>query len=402
MINQRFRSISKNDIEALIANGVQKGKTIEYKEKISINSDWDKKEFLADISSFANASGGDIIYGIRERRDRNRQPTGIPACIIGLDDINLDFEIQRLKEIIRSGISPRIIGLQIKAINIENKPLILIRIPKSWNSPHMVTLKGLSRFYARNNAGRYRLEIDELRSAFIASDSLADRLRNFRSDRLAQILANETPVRLSMGPKVVLHLIPVESFISNKLVNINLIKEKIKVLNSSYCTECLSRYNFDGAVSYIKVVGRDIYLGYTQIFRNGVIEGVDTLLSSFIGREEEFCIDELEKILINALDNYLDTQNYLDLNPPIFVMVSLIDVAGFYIRYGNISKHLCETLHSIDRDHLIITEKIVEDLSAKSSEILQPIFDDIWRACGWERSFNYDKEGNWSIDRKSQ
>jgi hypothetical protein len=43
----------------LVDNQVSEHKTIEYKEALLGNADGDKKEFLADVSSFANESGGD-------------------------------------------------------------------------------------------------------------------------------------------------------------------------------------------------------------------------------------------------------------------------------------------------------------------------------------------------------
>ena len=58
--------ITESDLQELIDNGVAEGKTLDYKEKLSGNSDAEKKEFLYDVSSFANASGGNLIFGITE------------------------------------------------------------------------------------------------------------------------------------------------------------------------------------------------------------------------------------------------------------------------------------------------------------------------------------------------
>jgi len=65
MINKHDK-IEFNDLEQLQSNAVLESKTIEYKKLLPTNSDADRKEFLADISSFANASGGDVIFGISE------------------------------------------------------------------------------------------------------------------------------------------------------------------------------------------------------------------------------------------------------------------------------------------------------------------------------------------------
>ena len=65
MIAKNIDQITEEDLQALIDNSVLEGKTIEYKQSLPSNSDSDKKEFLADISSFANASGGDFMASLR-------------------------------------------------------------------------------------------------------------------------------------------------------------------------------------------------------------------------------------------------------------------------------------------------------------------------------------------------
>ena len=69
MISKHIDEITADDIKSLITNSVRESKTLEYKQILPGGQDKDKKEFLADISSFANSSGGDIIYGIKEAKD---------------------------------------------------------------------------------------------------------------------------------------------------------------------------------------------------------------------------------------------------------------------------------------------------------------------------------------------
>ncbi len=71
MIEKPFDAIGKADIDALIENAVGESRTLEYKREMPNQSDKDRKEFLADISSFGNAAGGDILYGVKERVDAN-------------------------------------------------------------------------------------------------------------------------------------------------------------------------------------------------------------------------------------------------------------------------------------------------------------------------------------------
>src|SRR2546425_901377 len=95
MIPKEFDAIAKEDIEVLVANAVSEGRTIEYKEQLPGGTDEDKREFLADVSSFANAAGGDLIYGVREKRDAGGKPLGIPEAAEGLAGVNADAEKRR-------------------------------------------------------------------------------------------------------------------------------------------------------------------------------------------------------------------------------------------------------------------------------------------------------------------
>ena len=79
MIKKDIDQITEEDLQALIDNSVLEIKTIEYKQSLPSNAESAKKEFLADVSSFANASGGDIIYGIVEDKE-----TGTPKSLEGL------------------------------------------------------------------------------------------------------------------------------------------------------------------------------------------------------------------------------------------------------------------------------------------------------------------------------
>src|ERR1700730_9016759 len=70
----------------------------------------DYGEYLADVSSFANTTGGDIIIGMTAEE-------GVPTGFAPLQ-IDRDAEILRLDNIARSGLQPRIFGLDIRGYQI--------------------------------------------------------------------------------------------------------------------------------------------------------------------------------------------------------------------------------------------------------------------------------------------
>jgi predicted HTH transcriptional regulator len=66
MIPKPLAEITESDLLGLITNGIAESRTLDYKRSLPGNSDADKKEFLADVSSFANTAGGDLVFGIDE------------------------------------------------------------------------------------------------------------------------------------------------------------------------------------------------------------------------------------------------------------------------------------------------------------------------------------------------
>jgi predicted HTH transcriptional regulator len=193
MIAKRLDQITADDLEALVREGVPERRGIEYKEALPDRSDASRLEFLRDASSFANAQGGHIVYGIREKRDSG-VPTGIPEALVGLGKVNTGATINSLEDIVRSGIEPRM-GIEAREVPCKNGPMIVFHVPRSYSAPHMVTRGADNGFYTRSSAGKYRMSADEIRNAFLESDSLGERLRAFRRSRIARILAGETPFR---------------------------------------------------------------------------------------------------------------------------------------------------------------------------------------------------------------
>ena len=194
MFNKPIDQITEADIISLKENKVPEGKQLDYKEKIPGNSDKEKVEFLRDISSFANASGGYLIFGIEEKG-------GLPYEISGIQIENFDKTKQQFENSLRDNVKPRIPGIIIKSVPLQNsKIVIVIYIPQSWSRPHVVERDRHWRFYSRNSVGHYPLDVSELKAAFLMSETFADRLRDFRNARLGNIIAGETPIPLGDTP----------------------------------------------------------------------------------------------------------------------------------------------------------------------------------------------------------
>lgn len=387
IFTKRLDEINEQDLQELVEQKFAEWKTIEYKEKLSVGSESERKKFLSQVSSFANAAGGHLIYGVRAT-------DGVPDELSGMEVTNPDGEVLRLEDMVRTGIRPRIPGLLMRAVTVKaDKVAIIIRIPKSWARPHQVIFNGEFRFYSRASNGKYTLDVDELRSLYSLAASTAERIKNFRADRLGQVVAGETTVSLPEGAKTILHTIPLNAFDPATKYDLNPIKQETGLLEplGSYGWSA-PNYNLDGIYTYSD--RESIVHSYLQVFRNGIIEAVDFSLLRRENDGKKFIANvAYEDTLLKGLKRHLELQKKLGVEPPVVVMLSLTGVKDYIMYVG--PERIFDGAHPIDRDALLIPEALVDDLDMDVDSILHPILDALWNAAGWPYSPNFNDEGKW-------
>lgn len=390
MLNKNIKEITLDDINRLIEGSAREGKQLEFKEILPGNREIDKKEFLADVSSFANTAGGYIIYGVKE-------DGGVAEGLTPLISDDFDKEILRLENIIQDGLEPRI-RLEIKLLDLEENKLLLIHIHKSWLSPHRVVFQNSNRFFARNSAGKYELDTQELRTAFNLSDSIADKIKNFKDDRMMKLIANETPINFTEGSKVVLHFIPFESFNQGVFYDLEKYHSSPADLRPMYCSGWSSRRNLNGFLTYSgnknDKSGKFESYSYTQLYRNGIIEAVNGILLERERSETPFIpYVVLEEEILKCFVTCVDVMKNLSVGAPVVFYLSLIDVKGYEMP-GDGDRRFRNT-YPIDQDNLFLPEVIIDNFEERAEDILRPIFDLVWNACGIKESKNFDKDNNW-------
>jgi len=387
MINKQLEKISLDDLKQLQSNSVLEGKTIEYKQKLPGNSDGDRKEFLADISSFANTSGGDLIFGIAEEN-------GSPKSIDGFAVENIDEEIRKHENIIRDGIDPRIV-FATHLVNLPDKKLVIVfRINKSWNGPHRVTYKGHDKFYSRNSTGKYALDTNELKIAFNLSQTLNEKISRFKTERISQLVGNNLPLPFYDGGKIVLHIVPLESFSPNFSLDLNLVTNNPAKLRPIYTSGWNHRINLEGILSYSG--GRnDKSHSYVQLYRNGIFEAVEGLILSAEKKKKYIPSVAYESQLIGSLGEFLNLAREMGINMPVVIFLTLIGIKDYEMAVDRM--RFWDDYYKIDRDVLILPETLVESYDIEPKDILRPMFDLVWNACGFKRSYNFDEYGNWVV-----
>jgi len=389
IFNKSFGNISIEDIKLLIDSNELENKYLEYKQELPKNDDKSKHELCADVSSFANSAGGYIIYGVKE-------PENIENIyeLVGLDSIDADKEILRISQIFQYHIKERI-NFDIKPIQIDNvKCIIIIHIPKSWLAPHAVKFSDNLKFYSRHSNGKYLLDINEIRTSFLLSDTIGQKAKNFRMERISQIASDEVPVPfIKDTPKIILHIVPYISFDINIFNNMKDMREYVeKYLIPIYTENKQINYNLEGIYSYDNCNG--VIRTYTQLFRNGIIEAVDTY---YLNNDQKILNKSYEKEILSILPNYFNFYKSVGIQAPYFLMLTLTGLCDYNLMSENeiYRYHYHKHFISLSRDILILPEIIVEDLNIEPEIIIKPIFDMVWNAFGCSHSLNYNDKNEW-------
>lgn len=392
MINKNIDNIQVIDFENLITNQVPEGKTLEYKSILKLDKDADKKEFLYDVSSFANASGGDIVFGIEEGKEK-----GLPISVGGIEG-NIDEHCRKIESLIRDCLSPRILNLQLKSVLLNNgKSVLVIRVPKSINAPHQVTFQGVDRFYSRSNNGKYVLDVFELRNAFIQSSEFTERIRKFIKNRLANIIAGETPVQLEDIPKIILHIVPLQSIEAGRDIvsNADLKKDTLFPLGAGGYNH---RFNMEGVLNFSSVPGQKNNQAYVQLYKSGIIESLNAdLLREYDGKKliyvsKSFSVEEK---IISFVTAALAILKKIEIQPPIYLFLHLLNVKGYGIGSDRLRQSFIGE-RGIDKDILQLPEIVLENYPANLSPILKEWFETIWNSCGFEKCYSFDENGNFT------
>jgi hypothetical protein len=294
---------------------------------------------------------------------------------------NPQEHIAQLENAIRDSIDPHIDGIRLRVINHPSGDVLLVRVPKSWNSPHMVTYSSTDKFYARNTTGKYPMTVRQIGEAFSRQAIIGDRLDEWRNRRIDRILADQTPVKFNGFSSLIIHVVPVESLFRSRITSDWRVgsKTQMGIALLPQTSADSRRYTAEGFVVYPSWNKGE--LSYTHLLRNGAIEYAESSLFTNTmtqGNIRVIAGQYLEQYIIKGVENALSMMPDMGITSPLFVCVTLLGVSGMMLPQGPLSylQPRVFTEHNIR-----IPEVEISNIQAYSREqSLLPLINLIWQA----------------------
>jgi len=261
-------------------------------------------------------------------------------------------------------------------------------------------VKTNGRFYGRNNAGRFGLDVGQIRDAFLKASGMAARIRDFRAERVLRIKSGDEPVPMLDGHPAVLHLVSFQMFDTTPLLDLVPLFHAPGRLQPMGARGWNIRMNLDGLVTFTGS-DREASGAYTQVFRTGALEAVAT--TSLVWSDEDgiprFGRVDFERQVLDYAGTGLDVLLDLGAQPPFALMISLLGVKGLRVAMERGMWNEPE-FQGFEREDLLLLEAVMEGDDADLKSLLHPIFDALWQAVGWDRSQNYGEDGKWNPRRR--
>lgn len=381
-----FDNLSENDLTELVAGQVPEGLRLDYKRDLYGNTDSDKREALKDVSGFANAFGGHLITGVEEQN-------GVPIAIPGIANVNPDDIVLRLDQLVRTGLEPRIQGLRVRSVPLANGAhCFVLRIPRSWHPPHRVSAQNSNRFWIRNSGGTHEASVDELRTLFTLGAEALQRVHQFRDNRIREIKAGQSARPLQADGRLILHIVPLAAVTSSWQVDLAKVFQLHQAFRPIGAMGMSPRFNLEG---FVNERGGEHNHGYTQIFRNSVLEATKaSIIRTHEGRKF-IPARALEKQIFEVFSGFLNGLRDLGIPPPLVVLLTLEGVKG--VPYKVQQNIFDDPDPEIERDLVYLPECLINEygLDADYHRAVKPAFDALWNTAGRVSAQTFSADGVW-------
>ncbi|WP_072380978.1 helix-turn-helix domain-containing protein [Novosphingobium sp. NDB2Meth1] len=372
MLPYALDAINEAALRSLVDNQVSERSDLEYKRDLPGRGDEEVKEFLADVTSLANAQGGDLLFGMNEA-------DGVASELVGVETGDQDAEILRLENSLRSNVAPRLIGVQSHWIPLaDGRGALLMRVPGSMNAPHQVVFKNSRRFWGRSSRGKYEMDVHELRHAFTQSEQLPHKFRQLHEQAIAMARGTDMPFAVQAGPTAVITIAPLGLFREERRIAIQREHAVVPFRNDGY-----SGTDMIEGVLLCSAPNRET--GETSSFalthRSGRVDCAFTigrLCDGNNGQQHRLVWPEqFEEGLLQMVNATQNRLRQFGIEGPWVVLATVIDVQGFVVMRDRFFQSA-----PAFRNRALLGQQVFERIE---EERLRPFAENLWLLFGLQR-----------------
>ncbi|OQB20611.1 MAG: Divergent AAA domain protein [Euryarchaeota archaeon ADurb.Bin190] len=397
-----FNEIREAHLNSLIILRIPEDSALEYKLELNIESDTMKRELCKDLSSFANSQGGLILFGVNEEK-------GFPISING---IKYEDTIKtKLYQIISSGISPRIQEIPERIVHLENgNKIVILRIEPD-GYLHQVKY-GDNRYYKRVGTITIPMEsadIEMFFRQFNRSSSQVSRQEEVQQaiDKYHNMLKGKEYFK-GVDDKAICTICIIPEVSSFNLDLSHLPDNFVLLFPPIYSLGWNSELTGNSFFVFSKLQAEEVPHAVTEITAFGEILAYNSsvlsnMYSNHISSGTAGFIPSIayEREIVNSAYKYFNSLKQLGVSPPFYLDISTLNVKGYYLYTDPKRTIHSSRIYSKEDIHprivRIPNDKAYASPQALAKEI-RPIFDFIWREFGYEKSYNYDNNGDWIIE----
>jgi hypothetical protein len=376
--------VTETDLDALRVHGVPEGSRLEFKRDMYGRGDEDRRELLRDITAMANSRGGQILIGVDEDGD------GTATTVVGVPPGDQDTWIRSL---CLSSIDPRVIGLTVTPCPLANgNQVIIVDVPESYSTPHMMTFKGTNQFWIRHGREKQPMSVDEIRASVLGVLEARARMDRFMEHRRTEILDT-----IGSGCFMVGAALPA-FFKDEELINI--LDTALRTLMRDAPREPRTEYTVAAGYPQPTLEGlraeatRDRGEGeqldkWLTVFRNGYVEFGQRLSVElhmglvFRAREAPAYLISYSALLREIYARYMPT-------PSLVVYFTLFNCHGLRLL---LHQYLLGEEAPWPKSHLELGAFAVGDIAAEAPLLPKRLCDRLWNAFRLDEANEFDAEG---------
>ena len=375
MLDKPLETIDEATLNLLVTNKATEGRHLEFKSELPNREGDAIREFLADVSAFSNSQGGHLLFGVTEAAGA---ATGVPGVTV--DDP--DAELLRLENLIRDGMDPRLIGVRLRWVPLASGTSVLvIRVAAGVTAPHRIVYRNSGKFFARNSAGKYEMDVHELRHAFTEAENVPRRFRQLHAEAIERAQGVDMPVSMVKAPTAVASFIPLSIFREERDLPLNFDRSARPPARYGYNT-------FEMIEGFVTCSTTSDPLGATDglavTHRNGRVDcswsvsrvvDIDPKTHQSLIWHQNF-----ENGLWDAVSTSQSCLQSFGIEGPWIIFASIYGAKGFQMHLGD-----WHSTRAAYRDDVLLGELRLEDVS---SEGILPIVKRFWLLFGVSRPDN--------------